>query len=146
MPDITNDALLFAIEADYVCGLYSLKACFAGECPLSLPPHAGEDSCLAAMANDAVAAFKSMAKRTVFFGRNLAADVETEAKTKFSATMRAAIVPAFEHLAAEKQITRRKLANGDFAYYDAPAIAKTFMSPPPRNSFLTSNLHTSDMA
>ena len=77
------------------------------------------------MANDAVAAFKSMAKRTVFFGRNLAADVETEAKTKFSATMRGAVVPVFEHLAAEKQITRRKLANGDVAYYDAPTIAKS---------------------
>lgn len=77
------------------------------------------------MANDAVAAFRSMAKRTVFFGRNLAADVETEAKTKFSATMRGAVVPVFEHLAAEKQITRRKLANGDVAYYDAPAIAKS---------------------
>jgi hypothetical protein len=29
-PDITNDALLFAIEADYVCGLYI----DCDECPL----------------------------------------------------------------------------------------------------------------
>lgn len=77
------------------------------------------------MALDAANAFRSMAKRTVFFGRNLAADVETEAKTKFSAAMRAAVVPVFEHLAAEKQITRRKLQNGDVAYYDAPEIAKS---------------------
>lgn len=101
--------------------------------PVPATPAAGPTPALAnhfglkteKMALDAVAAFRSMAKRTVFFANNLAADVETEAKTKFSATMRAAVVPVFEHLAEEKQITRRKLPNGDFAYYDAPAIAKS---------------------
>jgi len=96
----------------------------APEAPaLSLANHFGLKS--EKMAIDAMAAFKSMAKREVFFSSNLAADVETAAKTKFSASMRASIVPMFAHLAAEKEITRRKLANGDFAYYDAPTTPKS---------------------